>query len=267
MPFVRAWSRTYRDDGLQVIGVHTPEFPFEHDLELVQLAVRDRAIEYPVAIDNGFKIWNAFDNRYWPALFFIDTEGIIRGQHFGEGRHRESERLIQRLLRIEHDLVAVTGSGVEAAPDWDHLLTPETYLGYARPQGAISLNGPRDRSGRYAVPTTLPLNHWALGGDWTIGEERVVLNQAGGGIAFRFHARDVHLVMAREERGRVPFHVRLDGRSPGRSHGVDVEDDGSGVLQDGRLYQLVRAHGAIEDHTMQISFDRPGVGAYVFTFG
>jgi hypothetical protein len=266
-PYVRAWFRAYRDDGLVVIGVHTPEFSFEHDLDLVRHAVEDRALEYPVAADDDFEIWNAFDNRYWPALYFIDTAGTIRGQLFGEGRYPESERVIQQLLGIERDLVTVSGSGVEAAPDWDHLLTPETYLGYARAEGGVSLIAAHDRSGRYAVPGTLPLNHWALAGDWTIGEERVVLNQAGGGISFRFHARAAHLVLASHNPGRVPFQVRLDGRPPGHSHGVDVDDGGNGVLEDSRLYQLVRAHDAVRDSTMQISFSQPGVEAYAFTFG
>ena len=195
-PFIRAWSRAYRDDGLVVIGVHTPEFSFEHDLDLVRHAVKDRAIEYPVAADNGYAVWRRSTTTTGRRSYFIDAEGAIRGQHFGEGRYPESERIIQQLLGIERDLVTVAGSGVEAAADWDHLLTPETYLGYARAEGAVSLNGTRNRPGHYAVPAHLPRNHWALEGEWTIGEEKVVLNQAGGGIAVRFHARDAHLVMS-----------------------------------------------------------------------
>ena len=182
-PYVRVWSRAYRDDGLIVIGVHTPEFRFEHDIDLVREAVKDRDIDYPVAADNDYAVWSAFANRYWPALYFVDREGVIRDQHFGEGRYEESERVIQRLLGIERELAFVEGVGVEAEADWEHLGTPETYLGHARGEPPAS-------------PGRLPLNHWAFSGEWTVGPESVVLDQAGGSIAFRFHARDAHLVLS-----------------------------------------------------------------------
>jgi thiol-disulfide isomerase/thioredoxin len=253
-PYVRAWSRAYRDDGLIVIGVHTPEFGFEHDIVGVRQAVEVRDIDYPVAQDNDYAVWTAFANHYWPALYFVDKEGVIRDQHFGEGRYEESERVIQRLLGIERELVSVEGVGVEAAADWDHLLTPETYLGQARGE-------------RSASPDRLPLNHWALAGEWTIGAENIVLDQPGGSIAYRFHARDVHLVLSPGSQEPIPFRVLLDGEAPGPSHGVDVDEDGNGLLQHGRLYQLVREHDAVRERTLQITFLEPGAEAYAFTFG
>jgi thiol-disulfide isomerase/thioredoxin len=253
-PYVRAWSRAYRDDGLIVVGVHTPEFSFEHDLDLVRQAVEVRDIDYPVAQDNDYGIWSAFANNYWPALYFIDADGRIRDQHFGEGRYEQSEHRIQRLLDIEREPVSVEGEGVEAEADWDHLGTPETYLGDARGE-------------RFASAERLPLNHWALAGEWTIGPENVVLKEAGGSIAFRFHARDAHLVLAPGARDPIPFRVLLDGDPPGASHGVDVDEQGNGVLRDGRMYQLVRQHDAVRDQTLQITFDEPGAHAYSFTFG
>jgi thiol-disulfide isomerase/thioredoxin len=253
-PYIRAWSQAYRDDGLVVIGVHTPEFSFEHDLDLVRQATRDRAIDYPVALDNDYEIWRAFDNHYWPALYFVDADGRIRDQHFGEGRYEQSERVIQRLLGVDRDLVSVHGLGVEAAADWDNLRTPETYLGSARGE-------------HFSPRGELRLNRWSLGGKWRIGQEAVVLEQAGGSIAFRFHARDAHLVLAPGSRGPIPFRVLLDGAAPGRSHGVDVDVDGDGVLADGRLYQLVRAHDAVRERTLEITFLEAGAQGYVFTFG
>ncbi|HXS44316.1 MAG TPA: redoxin domain-containing protein [Solirubrobacteraceae bacterium] len=253
-PYIRAWSRAYRDDGLVVIGVHTPEFSFEHELDLVRQATKERAIDYPVALDNDYAIWSAFDNHYWPALYFVDADGIIRDHHFGEGRYEESERVIQRLLGVERELVSVEGLGVEAEADWDHLRTPETYLGYGR-------------SERFASPDDLHLNHWALTGEWTVGRENVALERAGGSIAYRFHARDAHLVLSCGAREPIPFRVLLDGEAPGPSHGVDVDDGGNGLLRDGRLYQLVRAHDAVRERTLEITFLEPGAEAYVFTFG
>jgi thiol-disulfide isomerase/thioredoxin len=254
-PYVRAWSQAYRDDGLVVIGAHTPEFSFEHDVDLVRRAVGDRGIDYPVAIDSDYAIWSAFANRYWPALYFVDREGVIRDQHFGEGRYGQSERVIQELLGVERPLVEVEGTGIEAPADWEHLRTPETYLGYGR--------GERRAGG----PTDAPdLNHWALAGEWTVGQESIVPDEAGASITFRFHARDVHLVMSAGAR-EIAFRVRLDGEAPGASHGVDVEEDGSGVLREGRLYQLVRADGQVRERTLQITFLEPGAEAYAFTFG
>jgi thiol-disulfide isomerase/thioredoxin len=254
-PYVRAWSQTYRDDGLIVIGVHTPEFSFEHEIDRVRLATKERDIDYPVAVDNDYAIWSAFDNHYWPALYFVDTDGIIRDHHFGEGRYEQSEREIQRLLGVERELVAVEGLGVEAEADWDHLRTPETYLGSGRSEHFASPGEP------------LRANHWALAGEWTVRSECVVLDRAGGSIAYRFHARDVHLVLSSGVGRSIPFRVLLDGHAPGASHGIDVDEDGQGDLRDGRLYQLVRQDGEVRERTAEITFLEPGAEAYVFTFG
>jgi thiol-disulfide isomerase/thioredoxin len=256
VPHVRAWSHAYRDDGLVVIGVHTPEFQFEHDLELVRRATVAREIDYPVAADNDYAVWQAFDNNYWPALYFVDRDGAIRDQHFGEGRYEQSEREIQQLLGVERELVSAEGVGVEAEADWDNLRTPETYLGSARREHFAS-----------ADPERLRLNQWTLVGEWTTGRECVVLDRAGGSIVFRFHARDAHLVLAARTRDPIPFRVLLDGEAPGASHGVDVDEDGKGVLRDGRMYQLVRQRGGVRERTLEIAFDEPGAEAYVFTFG
>ena len=254
-PYVRAWSRAYRGDGLVVVGVHTPEFSFEHEIDRVRQATADRAIDYPVAADNDYAVWNAFDNHYWPALYFIDTDGVIRDQHFGEGRYEQSERVIQRLLGIEREPSTPEGLGVEAEADWRHLRTPETYLGSWR-------------SERLAAPDEhLRLNQWAVAGEWTIGPEKALLDQAGGSISFRYHARDAHLVLSRETREPIAFRVLLDGEPPGRSHGGDIDEDGNGVLRDGRLYQLVREPDKVRDRTLEITFREPGAEAYVFTFG
>ena len=243
-PYVRAWSRAYRDDGLLVVGVHTPEFSFEHDIDLVRQAVGEREIDYPVATDNDYEVWNAFANHYWPALYFVDTDGIIRDQHFGEGRYERSEHVIQRLLDVERAPVSVEGVGVEAEADWDNLRTPETYLGYARGDQAASLSD-----------------------EWTVGAEKVVLEQAGGGIVLPFHARDAHVVLSRGAGDPIPFRVLLDGEPPGPSNGVDVDEDGNGLLREGRMYQLVRQHDGVRERTLEITFLGPGAEAYSFTFG
>jgi thiol-disulfide isomerase/thioredoxin len=261
-PWVRAWSRAYRDDGLVVIGVHTPEFTFEHDVELVRQATVERGIDHPVAVDNGYAIWRAFDNHYWPALYFVDREGVVRDSHFGEGRYEQSERRIQRLLGIDREPVSVEGVGVEAPADWDHLRTPETYLGSER---SPQRDAPGDRGGE--LPERLPVGRWALAGAWTVEPEDVVLDRPGGGIAFGFSARDVHLVLSPAGRAPIPFRVLLDGEPPGRSHGVDVDDAGNGVLTGGRMYQLVRQAGEVRDRTVQVTFAEPGARAHVFTFG
>jgi thiol-disulfide isomerase/thioredoxin len=245
-PYVRAWSQAYRDDGLIVIGVHTPEFSFEHELEGVREATRVRGIDYPVALDNDYEVWSAFSNHYWPALYFIDTDGIIRDEHFGEGRYEHSERTIQRLLDVKRDHVPVDGAGVEAPADWHHLRTPETYLGSAR--------GERSEQ-------------WSLDGRWRIGRESVVLEEAGGSITYRFHARDAHVVLSPGVRDPIAFRVLLDGEAPGPSHGVDVDAEGNGVLRDGRLYQLLREPGKVRERTLEITFLAPGAEAYAFTFG
>jgi thiol-disulfide isomerase/thioredoxin len=267
-PYVRAWSQAYRDDGLVVIGVHTPEFSFEHELDRVRLATKERGIDYPIVVDNEYDIWRAFDNHYWPALYFVDGDGIIRDQHFGEGRYGESERVIQRLLGVERELISVEGLGVEAEADWDHLRTPETYLGYERSEHFASPDGAAfDERRAYALPESLGFNQWALAGEWTIGRENVVLDQAGGSIAYGFHARDAHLVLSPGAREPIPFRVLLDGEAPGPSHGVDVAEDGKGLLAEGRLYQLVRQHDSVRERTLEITFLEPGAEAYVFTFG
>jgi thiol-disulfide isomerase/thioredoxin len=268
-PYVRAWSQAYRGDGLVVIGVHTPEFSFEHELERVRRATVERGIDYPVALDNGYEVWSAFDNHYWPALYFIDTEGMIRDHHFGEGRYEQSERVIQKLLGLERELTPVDGVGVEAEADWNHLRTPETYLGYARSEDFASPEGAAfDQRRAYELPERLGFNNWALAGEWTIAPENVVLEAAGGSIAYRFHARDAHLVLSRAGwQEPIPFRVLLDGEPPGASHGVDVDGDGSGLLTDGRLYQLVRQHDAVRERTVEVAFAEPGAEAYVFTFG
>jgi thiol-disulfide isomerase/thioredoxin len=261
-PYVRAWSQAYRDDGLVVIGVHTPEFAFEHDVDLVRQATTERGIDYPVAVDNDYAVWSAFDNHYWPALYFVDREGLIRDSHFGEGRYEKSERLLQRLLGIDRALISVEGQGVEAQADWDSLRTPETYLGYERSEPSDSPGGRP-----YELPERLSRNHWALAGEWTIEPEDVVLDQAGGSIAFRFDARDAHLVLSSRGRDPIPFRVLLDGEAPGLSHGVDVDEQGNGVLSHGRMYQLVRQHDGVRERTLEITFLEPGARAHVFTFG
>ncbi len=267
-PYVRSWSQAYRNDGLVVIGVHTPEFSFEHEIDRVRRAVEVRAIEYPVAVDNDYDIWDAFANSYWPALYFVDREGVIRDHHFGEGRYEQSERYIQQLLGVDRELVSVEGRGIEAEADWEHLETPETYLGYSRGRNfALPSDVVADEPHAYERPDALRLNHWALAGDWTVGPESVALNQAGGSIAFRFDARDVHLVLSTESRRLLPFRVLLDGEDPGPAHGLDIDKDGTGALLDGRLYQLVRQRGDIQERTVQVTFLEPGVEAYVFTFG
>jgi thiol-disulfide isomerase/thioredoxin len=267
-PYIRAWSQAYRDDGLVVIGVHTPEFSFEHDIDLVRQAVKDRDIDYPVAVDNDYAIWRAFDNHYWPALYFLDRDGIFRDYHFGEGRYEQSERSIQQLLGIDRELISIEGVGVEREADWDHLRTPETYLGYGRGEHFATPNAAEyDQRRAYEFPTWLDFNRWALAGEWTIGSEKVALERAGGSIGFRFEARDAHLVMAAGARKPIPFRVLVDDEPPGPSHGVDVDEDGNGMLLEGRLYQLVREHDAVRERTLEITFLEPGAEAYAFTFG
>ena len=266
-PYVRAWSRAYRDDGLVVIGVHTPEFFLEHDIDLVRQATTERDIDYPVAIDNRYAIWNAFDNHYWPALYFIDSDGVIAGRHFGEGEYQQSERVIQRLLGIDREPVSVEGTGVEAAADWDHLRSPETYLGAGRSEGFDSPGGAVAESRLYQIPEPLPLNHWAVAGHWTIEQEKATLDHAAGRIAFCFQARDANLVMSAGGGEPIPFRVLVNGRPPGASHGADTDADGNGLLGSGRCYQLIRERGEVLERTLEITFGQPGAQAYVFTFG
>jgi hypothetical protein len=248
--------------------VHTPEFTFEHEIGLVAEATRQRGIDYPVALDNDYAIWNAFENHYWPALYFVDREGIIRDSQFDEGRYEESERLIQRLLGIERELAPIEANGAEAPADWEHLGTPETYLGYGRAERFASRrDAVSDRSRVYQLPERMGSNEWALAGEWTIEREKILLGKAGGSLACRYEARDAHLVLSSAAPQPIPFRVLLDGAAPGSSHGVDVDEEGSGTLREGRLYQLVRADGAIRERTFEITFLHPGAEAYVLTFG
>jgi thiol-disulfide isomerase/thioredoxin len=275
LPYVRAWAEKYQGDGLVVLGVHTPEFDVERDLDNVRRAVKDLRVDYPVVIDNDYVIWDAFGNRYWPALYFVDAQGRIRHDRFGEGDYEQSEAVIQRLLTeagsggIGHELVSVDAGGVEAAADWDSLWSPENYLGYQRTENFASSNGAvLDTPHGYAAPARLALNQWALAGNWTVGRQAIVLNQAGGRIACRFHARDLHMVMAPLAPGTsVRFRVGLDGQPPGAAHGTDLDDQGNGTLTDPRLYQLVRQPGPVSERTFEITFLDPGVQAYAFTFG
>lgn len=258
-PYVRAWSQAYRDDGLVVIGVHTPEFGFEHEIDAVRSAIDARGIDYPVAVDNDYVVWDAFGNRYWPALYFVDREGVIRDEHFGEGRYEESERVIQKLLGIEREPISVVGSGIEAEADWEELGTPETYLGSARTG--------RPTTSQAEIPEPLNKNEWALAGGWTVGGEQIAATGAGARIAFRFRARDAHLVLSHGGHSPIPFRIRLDGKAPGAAHGSDVDEDGNGVLREGRLYQLVREPTSVRERTLEITFAEPGAEAYAFTFG
>jgi thiol-disulfide isomerase/thioredoxin len=277
LAYFRAWADKYKDQGLVVIGVHTPEFDFERDPDNVRRAVKARRIEYPIAIDNDYALWIAFGNRYWSAFYFVDGHGQIRHHRFGEGDYQRSEAVIQRLLAetgsggIGHDLVSVDARGVEAAADWDSLRSPENYLGSGRTQNFASSNGSGGVLGTphvYAAPARLRLNHWALSGDWMVQQEATVLQQAGGRIAYRFRARDLHLVMGPAAPGTsVRFRVRIDEQPPGAAHGVDVDAEGNGRVTDPRLYQLIRQPGPVAERTFEIAFLDPGVAAYAFTFG
>ena len=256
LPYVRAWAERYADHGVVVIGVHTPEFPFEHDVDNVRREAKEMRVDYPIAIDNDYEVWQAFGNRYWPALYVVDAQGQIRHHRFGEGDYERTEEVVQQLLGISEEPVSVDADGIEAAADWGTLESPENYLGY-------------DRTDNFESPgAALSLNHWSLTGDWTVERGFSVLNEAGGAISYRFHARDVNLVMGPAPRGApVPFRVTLDGQEPGAAHGVDVDEQGNGTVDEQRLYQLIRQPGAITDRTFEIAFLEPGVEAYAFTFG
>ena len=272
---VRAWADRYRDQGLVVVGVHTPEFDFEHDPDNVRQAVTDLRVTYPVAVDSDYGIWSAFANLYWPAAYFIDAQGQIRHHRFGEGDEHMSEMVLQQLLAdagadgIDQALTSVDARGVEAAADWNSLRSPENYLGSERTDNFVSPNGSiLDASYAYAAPPQLALNQWALSGDWTVKQGAILLNAAGGRILYRFRARDLHLVMTPPAPGSpVRFQVRLDGQPPGPAHGTDLDDQGNGTLTQPRLYQLVRQPGPISDRTFEVTFADPGVQAYAFTFG
>jgi thiol-disulfide isomerase/thioredoxin len=271
--YVRAWAERYRDHGLVVVGVHTPEFPFEREEDNVRRAVAAMDVAYPVALDPDYAVWQAFSNHYWPAIYIADAEGRIRYHHFGEEAYEETERVIQRLLQdagrdgIGDDVVSIVPGGVEAQADWANLGSPETYLGFQQGGNLVAADAQVGAPGTFAVPDALPLNGWALGGAWTIEERAAVLNRPDGRIAFRFHARDVNLVIRSREGIPVPFRVLIDGEPPGPAHGLDVDAAGQGTLVEPRLYQLVREPAAISDHTVQIAFAVAGVEAYVFTFG
>jgi thiol-disulfide isomerase/thioredoxin len=257
-PYLRAWAEKYRDRGLVVIGVHSPEFGFEKDLDNVRWAAKALRVDYPIAVDSNHAIWNAFDNQYWPALYFVDAKGQIRHHHFGEGQYDQSEEAIRKLLTeagyqdLGDELVSVSGTGLEAPADWSSLRSPESYLGSQRRENA--------REGK--------LNHWTLSGDWATGGEAITLKKAGGKIGYRFHARDLNLVMGPAEAGGPErFRIRIDGESPGTAHGLDLDPQGTGQVTEPRLYQLIRQRPPIVYRQFEIEFLDPGVEAFVFTFG
>jgi thiol-disulfide isomerase/thioredoxin len=274
LPHVRAWAERYKDRGLVVIGVHSPEFSFEGDIENVRRAVKDMRIAYPVAIDTDFGIWRALHNSYWPALYVADVEGRIRYHHFGEGAYEESEKVIERLLDETGKSASgsrpasVDARGIEIEADWNDLQSPETYLGRERAERFEAEGSSVSRRQTYTIPPRLPLHHWAISGDWTVGKESIVSNQAKGRIAYRFHARDVHLVMGPATRGTsVRFRVLVDGQPPAGARGADVDEQGNGTVSGPRLYQLIRQPKPIIDRQFEIEFLDAGAAAFAFTFG
>lgn len=284
LPYIKAWDAKYRQDGLVVIGVHAPEFEFEKVRSNVQASLNKLGITYPVVMDNDMAIWNAFHNQYWPAHYFIDVNGNIRHHHFGEGDYAESEQVIRQLLRDvkKSDLPAstgtmpagdtsshVTGVGALAAPDFAHIKSPETYLGYSRAERFAAKEDARpDAVATYSTPSSLPVNAWSLTGSWNIQKEYAELAHAGGSITFHFDARDANLVLGPPAgKTAVHFHLTIDGKAPGADAGADVDANGNGTLDGDRMYQLVRQHGTVRDRTLTITFDTPGVQAYAFTFG
>ena len=274
LPYVRAWSQKYRQ-GLVVIGVHTPEFPFERNIDNVRRVLAPMRIDYPIAIDNDYAIWRAFDNQYWPAIYLVDARGRLRQHQFGEGEYGRTETAIQKLLAdagvtgVEKGIVAIDANGVEAAADWASLRSPENYLGYERTANFASRGGAdSDRRRQYAAPGRLALNEWALAGEWTIGKQIVALGSPGGRIVYRFHARDLHLVMGPAQReSPVRFRVSIDGQPPGGAHGLDVDESGNGMAVEQRLYQLIRQPKPIADRQFEIEFLDTGVETFAFTFG
>jgi thiol-disulfide isomerase/thioredoxin len=274
-PYVRAWADKYKNQGLVVIGVHTPEFSFEKDVENVRQAAREIGVDFPIAIDSNYAIWGAFNNQYWPALYFIDARGQIRHHQFGEGNYPQSELVIQQLLaeagntRLSHELVSTDVHGVEAAADWRDLKSPETYVGYSRSDSFSSPGGAElDKSRAYSAPARLGLNEWALSGYWSIGKEAILLARPSGRIAYRFHARDLNLIMAPSIHGSsVRFRVLIDGRAPGSAHGADVDAQGDGTVTESRMYQLIRQSQPIADRLFEIEFLDAGAQAFDFTFG
>ncbi|QHS53099.1 thioredoxin family protein [Edaphobacter sp. 12200R-103] len=274
-PYIRAWAEKYKDSGLVVIGVHTPEFDIEKERANVQKAVNKYGITYPVALDNNYAVWNAFHNQFWPAHYFIDAKGKVRYEHFGEGEYAQSERWIQDLLKeanakpMPASTVNVHGQGAQAAADMKDVRSPETYIGYARAEHFVSPGGiNREVDHIYTVPGRLGLNDWGLAGKWLDHRQVAVLQSAGGKIVFRFHARDLHLVLGPTADSKpVRFRITIDGQAPGENHGVDTDPQGNGVVTEHRLYQLVRQKDAIKDHTFTIEFLDAGVQAFSFTFG
>jgi cytochrome c biogenesis protein CcdA/thiol-disulfide isomerase/thioredoxin len=278
LPYVKAWADKYKDQGLVVIGVHAPEFAFERNVDNVKKATHDLGIDYPVAIDNNYAIWRSLNNEYWPAHYFVDAQGRIRYHHFGEGGYAQSEKVIQQLLTeaghanaadVPTGLTSASVQGVEAAADNNDMQSPETYIGYSRAENFASPGGEaQDKPHTYAAPVQPALNDWGLTGKWKVGGEHATLTTADGGIVYRFHARDLHLVLGPNQDGKpVRFRVSIDGAAPGASHGSDVAADGTGTVTGERLYQLVRQSGDVKDHTFSIEFLDPGVEAYSFTFG
>jgi thiol-disulfide isomerase/thioredoxin len=275
MPYVRAWAQKYKDQGLVVIGVHTPEFGFEKNLENVRWAAKALQVDFPIAVDTEYAVWRAFNNQYWPALYFADGEGNIRHHQFGEGDYAQSETIIQQLLAeagkgdVSHVSASIDARGIEAAADWGSLKSPENYVGYARSENFSSPGGTaQDRPHVYRAPDRLKLNHWALSGDWTVGKQATASNTANGRITYRFHARDLHMVMGPATRGTtVRFRVLIDGQPPGTAHGIDVDEQGYGTATEQRLYQLIRQPKPIADRQFEIEFLDPGVEVFSFTFG
>ena len=274
-PYVHAWAEKYKDQGLVVIGVHAPEFEFEKNIANVRWAVKDMKVDYPVAVDNHHVIWRVFRNQAWPALYFIDAQGRLRHQSFGEGSYEQSEMVIQALLReagatnISREPVKADARGLGVAADWNNLRSPENYVGFERTEHFVSPGGAVTGKARmYEAPTRLRLNEWALSGDWTVRKDASVVNKAGGSITYRFHARDLHLVMGPAAPGTsVKFRVRIDGHAPGAAHGGDVDEQGNGTVTEQRLYQLIRQPGPIADRQFEIEFLAPNVEAFAFTFG
>jgi thiol-disulfide isomerase/thioredoxin len=274
IPYVKAWAEKYKDQGLVVIGVHAPEFAFEKKVSNVEKAVNDLGISYPVAIDNDYAIWRAFDNQYWPAHYFIDAEGRVRHHHFGEGEYDQSEKVIQQLLseagekNVADDIVEVKAKGAEAASDRGNVQSPETYVGWQRAENFAGSEGTVNDMAHVYIAAEPRLNEWGLTGNWTVNAENAALNDKDGSIYYRFHARDLHLVLGPDSDGKpVRFKVTIDGKAPGDNHGVDTDADGNGTVTEQRLYQLVRQAGSVGDHTFEIWFQDTGVQAYAFTFG
>ena len=275
LPYTRAWAEKYKARGLVVIGVHAPEFAFEKDLDNVRRAAKDMRVDYPIAVDNDFAIWSTFNNAYWPALYLVDAKGRVRYRHFGEGDYEKSERMIQKLLEeagnpgVGRELVNVDARGPEAPADWGNLRSPENYLGYNRTQNFTSPGGMiPDTRRTYAAPPSPRLNGWGLVGDWTAGSTAVRSNSAGGRIVYRFHARDLHLVMGPAKRGTsVRFRVLIDGQLPGAAHGIDVDEAGNGLVNEQRMYQLIRQPKPIKDRLFEIEFLDAGIEGFSFTFG